>query len=293
MHLVNGTGNSPTAGQPTPGVVKQDTSSRGSVDTTKTCSGPQRVRMSSGEMPIGAAKGKQSDAEALCQTPPLCTCRRSVGHEVRLASPIQGNAWLAWHAWNAWHGLVWRVFRLSSVSSNWKPFSLNGSETNASNSVCRCLFGNGGVMLKTRGQLCDSVLRRRGMFGWLCVVGACLGGVGCSICHHTRVCTAHLAMPSQGMAGIAWHGLPPRPPVSNAPVINFGQHGAELSGGRCMGGRGSFYLTWGAHRALCARGPRVLNSAPYSPAGTPGIYCFSLMLATGPRVLNSAPPMLF
>ena len=57
-------------GQPTPGVVKQDKSSRGSVDTTKTRSGPQRVRMSSGERPTGAAKGKQSDTEALCQTPP-------------------------------------------------------------------------------------------------------------------------------------------------------------------------------------------------------------------------------
>ena len=42
----------------------------GSVDTTKTHLGPQRARMSSGERPIGAAKGKQSDTEALCQTPP-------------------------------------------------------------------------------------------------------------------------------------------------------------------------------------------------------------------------------
>ena len=70
MHLVNGTGNSPFPGRPTPGVVKQDKSSRGSVDTTKTRSDPQRVRMSSGERPIGAAKGKQSDTEALCQPPP-------------------------------------------------------------------------------------------------------------------------------------------------------------------------------------------------------------------------------
>ena len=70
MPLVNGTGNSPSLGQPTPGVVKQDKSSRGSVDTTKTRSGPQRVRMSSGERPIGAAKGKQIDTEALCQPPP-------------------------------------------------------------------------------------------------------------------------------------------------------------------------------------------------------------------------------
>ena len=55
---------------PDPGVVKQDKAARGSVDTTKTRSGPQRVRMSSGERPIGAAKGKQSDTEALCQPPP-------------------------------------------------------------------------------------------------------------------------------------------------------------------------------------------------------------------------------
>ena len=30
--------------------------------------------MSSGERPIGAAKGKQSDTEALCQTPPPLPC---------------------------------------------------------------------------------------------------------------------------------------------------------------------------------------------------------------------------
>ena len=69
MHLVNGTGNSPSPGQPTPGVVKQDKSSGGSVDTTKTRSGPQRVRMSKGERPIGTAKGKQPNTEALCQPP--------------------------------------------------------------------------------------------------------------------------------------------------------------------------------------------------------------------------------
>ena len=69
MHLVNGMGNSPSPGRPSPGVVKQDTSSGGSVDTTTTRSDPQRVKMSSGERPPGAAKGKQSDTEALCQTP--------------------------------------------------------------------------------------------------------------------------------------------------------------------------------------------------------------------------------
>ena len=60
----------PISGTADPGVVKQDKSSRGSVDTTKTRSDPQRVRTSSGERPIGAAKGKQSDTEALCQPPP-------------------------------------------------------------------------------------------------------------------------------------------------------------------------------------------------------------------------------
>ena len=54
----------------TPGVVKQDKSSGGSVDTTKTRSGPQRVRMSRGERPMGAARGKQPDTEALCHPPP-------------------------------------------------------------------------------------------------------------------------------------------------------------------------------------------------------------------------------
>ena len=70
MHLVNGMGKTPSLGQRTCGVVKQDKSSGGSGDTTKTRSGPQRVRISSGERPIGAAKGKQPDAKALCQPPP-------------------------------------------------------------------------------------------------------------------------------------------------------------------------------------------------------------------------------
>ena len=60
----------PVSGTADPGVVKQDKPSRGSVDTIRTRWGPQRVRMSSGERPIGAAKGKQSDTEALCQPPP-------------------------------------------------------------------------------------------------------------------------------------------------------------------------------------------------------------------------------
>ena len=59
----------PSPGRPTPGVVKQDQSSGGSVDTTKTRWGPQRVRMSSGEGPTGATKGTQPNTEALCQPP--------------------------------------------------------------------------------------------------------------------------------------------------------------------------------------------------------------------------------
>ena len=84
MHLVNGTGNSPSPGRPTPGVVKQDKSSGGSVDTTKTRSDPQRVRMSSGERPIGAAKGKQSDTEALCHPTPLFQ---------RMLCPTNASVW--------------------------------------------------------------------------------------------------------------------------------------------------------------------------------------------------------
>ena len=68
MPLVNGTGNSPVSGT-ADRVVKQDKSSGGSNDTTKTRSGPQRVRMSGGERPIGAAKGTQLNTEALCQPP--------------------------------------------------------------------------------------------------------------------------------------------------------------------------------------------------------------------------------
>ena len=61
MQLVNGTGNNPSMGQPTPGVVKQDKSSRGSIDKTKTSPDPQRVRVYTGERPIGAARGKQTN----------------------------------------------------------------------------------------------------------------------------------------------------------------------------------------------------------------------------------------
>ena len=63
-------GQQPVSGTADTGVVKQDKSSRGSVDTTKTRSDPQRVRMSRGERPIGAAKSKQLNTKALCHPPP-------------------------------------------------------------------------------------------------------------------------------------------------------------------------------------------------------------------------------
>ena len=63
-------GQQAVSGTADPGVVKQDKSSRGSIDTTKTRSNPQRVRMSNGERPIGTAKGKQPNNEALCQPSP-------------------------------------------------------------------------------------------------------------------------------------------------------------------------------------------------------------------------------
>ena len=44
-------------------------SSRGSVDTTKTRSDPQRVRTCKGERPIGAAKGTPAIPMASCRTP--------------------------------------------------------------------------------------------------------------------------------------------------------------------------------------------------------------------------------
>ena len=76
-------GQQPVSRTADPRVVKQDKSSRGSVDTTKTPSDPQRVRMSSGERPTGTAKDKQPDTEAYCHPPPpiagvVCTVQQSV-----------------------------------------------------------------------------------------------------------------------------------------------------------------------------------------------------------------------
>ena len=77
----------PVSGTADQGVIKQDKSSRGSVDTTKTPSDPQRVRMCKGERPIGAAKGKQTNTMASCQTPP-----QSAAPHTRCAARVPGTS---------------------------------------------------------------------------------------------------------------------------------------------------------------------------------------------------------
>ena len=59
--------------------------------------------MSSGERPIGAAKGKQLDTEALCQPPPWGGTPRGVVHPVFRG----GCRWAGWHKW----GAVWSSAR--------------------------------------------------------------------------------------------------------------------------------------------------------------------------------------
>ena len=55
---------------------------------TKTRSDPQRVRMRSGERPIGATKGKQPNTEALCQPPPPLWSHQ---HFLRLSPQFLGR----------------------------------------------------------------------------------------------------------------------------------------------------------------------------------------------------------
>ena len=63
-------GQQPVSGTANRVGVKQDNSSRGSVDATGTRSDPQWVGMRIGERPIGAAKNKQTNTMASCQPPP-------------------------------------------------------------------------------------------------------------------------------------------------------------------------------------------------------------------------------
>ena len=67
MYLVNGTGNSPSLGRPT-SEQSNRTTSRGSVDTTKTRSDLERVEVCSGKRPKRAAK--KTKTMASCQPPP-------------------------------------------------------------------------------------------------------------------------------------------------------------------------------------------------------------------------------
>ena len=126
MHLVNGTGDSPSPGRPTHGGAKQDKSSRGSVDTTKTRSGPQRVRMSSGERPIGAAKGKQGNTEALCQPPP------PPGGTVTSSPPVGGGRSRPWQG-DYKGGGVTNHWALCPRCAETPPCGAGGS--------CGCAFG--------------------------------------------------------------------------------------------------------------------------------------------------------
>ena len=71
LHPVNGTGNSPSLGRPTPGGVQQDKSSRGSVDTTQARSDPRRVGLCSGERPIAPPKANNQHHGLVPTPPPL------------------------------------------------------------------------------------------------------------------------------------------------------------------------------------------------------------------------------
>ena len=88
-----------------PGVVKQDKSSRGSVDTTKTCSDPQRVGICNGERPIGAAKGKQTKNHGLVPPhPPQRACLNFQAAEVRAVDRGWGSV-VCWQVAGTRRGL--------------------------------------------------------------------------------------------------------------------------------------------------------------------------------------------
>ena len=94
----------PISGTADPGVVKQDKSSRGSVDTTEICSDPQRVGMYNGERPIGAAKG-QTNTMPSCQ-PPHPTHSKSY----YLANPSNARPRRHWtRETQGWTGMFWRM----------------------------------------------------------------------------------------------------------------------------------------------------------------------------------------
>ena len=81
----------PSPGRPTPGVVKQDKSSGGSVDTTKTRSDPQRVGMHNGERPMGAANDNQANHTASCHPPPPPSTALSTAPRETPPPPLRGR----------------------------------------------------------------------------------------------------------------------------------------------------------------------------------------------------------
>ena len=95
-------GQQPVSGTAEPGVVKRDKSFRGSVNTTKTRSDPQRTGMYNGERPIGAAKGKQTNTMASYQPPPPgqqhtwlpCQSPLTLEHHGQLMSPLEPQSCL-------------------------------------------------------------------------------------------------------------------------------------------------------------------------------------------------------
>ena len=66
-------GQQPVSGTADPGVVKQDKSSRALLTRPKYVLGPQRVRRSSGERPIGAAKASNQIPRPCANPPPPTT----------------------------------------------------------------------------------------------------------------------------------------------------------------------------------------------------------------------------
>ena len=53
--------------------------------------------MSSGERPIGAAKGKQPNTEALCQPPPLPPPSLAPYFRSFQCKELGGGGWMQWH----------------------------------------------------------------------------------------------------------------------------------------------------------------------------------------------------
>ena len=105
------------SGTADPGVVKQDKSSRGSVDTTETRSDTQRVRMSSGERPIGTAKGKQLIPRP-CANPPPPPTLSSATFPPPLRAPLVVSSYspIGWGALMATRLSVRRNSRGSTVT---------------------------------------------------------------------------------------------------------------------------------------------------------------------------------